>query len=90
MAEEVDLRVQALELAFQEWRAHPKTKELWAGLRVYKASLQDQWAKGVMQTNVAEETAILNASALGEMKAINTLLELTGEQLEEMQTDDSE
>lgn len=54
----------------------------------WKASLADQWVNGVFQSESFETTAMANASALGTVRAIDTLIELDYEKLTEVLNDE--
>jgi hypothetical protein len=48
----------------------------------------EQWARSNFQSERMQETAIMNAGALGELKILDALLDLTYEQLAEGLSDE--
>jgi hypothetical protein len=60
----------------QEWLSHPVGEAFQEFLRKWKESLQDQWAAGAFQGESSEVTMAANASALGQIRMIETLLGL--------------
>lgn len=58
-----------------EWRHHPTTERLLRFLRDDKANIMDRWARAGYTHATAEGTAQMNAQALGNVEAIDALLE---------------
>ena len=76
------------EEAFQGWKADPVTQDYYKLLREWRAALMEQWAAGQFQQESRDSILILNAAALGELRAYERLEELDYEQIEETLRDD--
>lgn len=71
-----------------EWLQHPVGEAFRAFLRKWRESLQDQWASGQFQTSSPEETAAMNAGALGQIVMIKSILDLEWQHFYEVLSDD--
>ena len=56
-------------------------------LRNWKESIHLQWEAGALQGETIEETALANASALGSLDVLKSLLELEFDKFEEFLND---
>jgi hypothetical protein len=66
---------------WERWLTQLETRALRQLLREWRQALAEQWANSNFQSERLEETAVMNAGALGEMKVLNALLDLDYQQL---------
>ena len=69
------------ESEFLEWQSHPVTIRLFERLRADKESLKERWASGAYTDQSQFGTAIMNAKAIGNCEAIDSITTLEYEQL---------
>lgn len=65
------------------WRADPVTQEYLEILRLWREALKEQWARGEFNSDIPNETAIMNAGALREIACLNKLIDLDFEDIKE-------
>ena len=77
---------------FSNWKADPVTQQYHNLLRRYQADLMEQWRDGVFQiSEKPSATVAANAEALGQIRLLTNLIELTYEQFgESFSEDDSQ
>lgn len=61
------------EETFLEWKSLRATQEFFRLLEVWEESLKAQWAKGNFESTTMEETAMVNAGALGEISILRKI-----------------
>ena len=59
----------------ENWKQHPGTKELVKALVERKQDLQNAWSAGQFTGRTADETAQMNASAIGKVQQLEGILE---------------
>lgn len=80
--------MEATKEQWEEWRVHPVSLEFRQFLKRARLGLMEQWAAGQFQQESRDSILILNAAALGELRAYERLEELDYEQIEETLRDD--
>lgn len=59
----------------QSWKQHPVTEAFIAVLDGRKRTLQDSWSAGQFTGNSTDETAQMNAKAIGQVQMLEDILQ---------------
>ena len=71
---------------FTEWKEHPFTQRFFRAMFFAREQNKEDWAKGMHVGDGTEQWALKNAEILGEVKAVETLLNLDMEQILQLET----
>lgn len=69
------------EIEWADWKLNPVTKAVFAVLRERHTSLMEGWANGEFTGSTIDQTAQLNAKAIGEAQGLARVLALDFEQV---------
>lgn len=59
----------------QSWKQHPVTEAFIAALDERKRTLQDSWSAGQFTGKSTDETAQMNAKAIGQVQMLDDILQ---------------
>lgn len=68
---------------WSSWKQHPTTKIFREFLKKRLRDVQDGWMRGAYTSPEGDQTLQLNSRAVGESQTLNTLLELSAEDVNE-------
>lgn len=66
---------------FDDWMQHPVTEMFRKHLKTMMDGITEDWANGIFTAESSEGTAQLNAAALGQVRLIHDILNLTEEDI---------